>query len=164
MNRLRIGKNRRITKRGVNELMDRLEFEAQIHRLHAFKKNIDMELIKAYWLALQYWSTADLEYCITRVLQDDTSFPKVPRLRQILRERNGRRDARSLQSVGPSFRFHCNSCASEFTVLLTQFESDKGFIWCSGYSKSICSRSWKTSELRDEMMIAMEHDEEMASV
>lgn len=136
--------------------MERSDFEFQINRLQCFKRKIDAELVQAYWETLRYVSEPDLRACVTKILQEDRLFPKMPRFKQLLDLI--RRGGTLTQSNGPhSQSFHCTICDADFTVVFGT--NDKRVIPCEGHGKSNCGRKWSVTELKTRLLDSTERQQ-----
>ena len=125
-----------------------------MYQLRTFKKEIHKELIDAYWKALRNVTEADFDYCITKILQDDKAFPKVPRFREILsRIRNGAEQG-YIRKVSAHESFHCRDCDEDFSVILAT--NDNSMVTCPGS----CGRRWTVGELKTRMLDAQERQQD----
>jgi hypothetical protein len=127
--------------------MLRSEFASAFGTLtESFGKKTSDALASAYFEALQHCEIMDFEYAITRVLQDDPHFPKVPRILEfvMLRERQGRP-----LNIGDNktFSFHC-SCGDRFTVIK---EVHLGFSQNGKVIPCDCGTQWSVEEMRMRM-------------
>lgn len=127
--------------------MEKSDYLNQMSRLDTFKKP-SMELLDSYWLAFQKWDVNRFAYCVTRILQDEERFPKVPIFQKYYLETNDRPELGGKKDDGYS-SFDCLECECTFAVHRNDLDDDRKHVHCPGLSPATnCRRTFSTGYLK----------------
>lgn len=137
--------------------MKRSDFDVEILRLHGLKKEIDPDMKEAYWMALKSVTLTEFNYCITKILQEDRLFPKIPRFERLLELR--RKGSSPMNINGSHLQsFHCTVCDVDFSVVFGSNETR--IISCEGSGKSNCGRTWTLGVLKTKLIDSAERQQD----
>jgi hypothetical protein len=127
------------------------EFSEEMTKLiDAFGKKTTGPMLDAYFDQLQHCRFEDFQYAVTRILQDEAMWPKVPKILEYVgvRERQGRYDP---NADSKTFSFHC-SCGDRFSVI-----KDIHFAYNRMHDSIACDcgKSWAVPFMQSEMNRAL---------
>ena len=120
--------------------MDRAEFLTEIKRLEVFKKPT-ADLIDAYWDALGSYGAEEFRFAVTRILQNDDKFPKVPAIVAAMGQRRG------VSTTDQFVHFRCLSCGQDFAVIKRDLLRGYGAVKCDNTTSKSCLSAWRTVDL-----------------
>ena len=124
--------------------MTKVEFHRQMERLSSFSKKLDSEFLSVYYDGVKNIPIEDFEYCMTVVLQNDSRFPNVARIREILHERKRYISTDREPKHSIFFTFRCPTCETNTSARRSDLEVERARVTC-------CGKDWPGKYLRDAM-------------
>ena len=117
----------------------------------SFGKKQSDHLAQAYFEALQYCDVRDFEYAVTRILQDDAHFPKVPRILEFIQMQE-RRSKNWNDVESQFFSFECRECGDRWAAFKIHVVA--GTVYTCG-----CGKKFYGEPMREAMVSAQVRNE-----